>query len=207
MERTGADPVTALFERHRPRVERYLRKLVRNEADAEDLVQETFLRASRSLGDFRGEAEPTTWLYRIATNVCLDFYRRRQAARRDAVRLEEGIDPEDLAETAGEFAQPQLTAEMLAETSEMGRCVREYVDSLPESLRASLILHDLEGLSNPEVARALGWSLEKTKVTVHRARRRLREVLESRCTFYRDERNALRCDRRQPGGDDRGSCG
>jgi len=206
MESPRADPVTALFERHRPRVERYLRKMVRDE-DAEDLVQETFLRASRSLGDFRCEAEPSTWLYRIATNVCLDFYRRRRAARRDAARLEEGIDPEDLAETAGEFEEPRLTAEILAETSEMGRCVREYVDSLPESFRATLVLHDLEDLSNPEVARALGWSLEKTKVTVHRARRRLREVLETQCTFYRDERNALRCDRRQPGEDDQGSCG
>jgi RNA polymerase sigma factor (sigma-70 family) len=121
-------------------VERYLRKMVRDKDDAEDLVQETFLRASRSLGDFRGEAEPSTWLYRIATTVCLDFYRRRRAARRDAARLEEGIDPEDLAETAGEFEEPRLTAEILAETSEMGRCVREYVDSLPESFRAALVL-------------------------------------------------------------------
>src|SRR5512134_3314942 len=71
----------ALFERHRDRIQRYVRGMVRNHAEAEDFTQETFLRAHRQLGSLRDPAAVSTWLYRIATHVCYDRFRQTSRSR------------------------------------------------------------------------------------------------------------------------------
>lgn len=196
-----SEPIQSLFEHHHAALRRYVYRMVRNEADADELVQESFLRATRAFGRFRHEAEASTWLYRIATNVCLDFFRRRSARPGDGCQNRarpEGEQDEEMGDDLPDSAG--LTPELLFEASEMGGCVREYVDGLPEAFRAALVLHDLEGLTTPEVGRILGWSVEKVKITVHRARRRLKGIFEQECRFYRDGRDALQweCKGRNP---------
>lgn len=166
---------------------------------AEDLAQETFVRVARSLERFRGESKLTTWLYRIATNAFLDHRRRLKARATEIPETDLKLPPEALAEV--EYPAPKLPDRLL-DDSEMGRCVREFVDGLPPEPRAVIVLHDLEGLKNREIAEILGCSLDAVKIRVHRARQRLRTVLGENCEFHRNEDDVLRCDRK-PGADSR----
>jgi RNA polymerase sigma-70 factor (ECF subfamily) len=196
--RPPPDSFAEVHERYREKVLAYLCRLTRQPALAEDLAQETFFRASRALESFRGEAKLSTWLYRIATNLYFD-HRRRESSRpaevRDVVR--------QAGETAGSaevsVSGPRLP-DRLFEDSEMGRCVREFVDQLPPDHKAVIILHDLEGFKNREIAAVLDCSLDAVKIRIHRARRSLRTLLAEDCEFYYDERDVLRCDRKQSGG-------
>lgn len=182
---------------HRDRILRYLHRMTRDLPRAEELTQETFLRASRALGDFRGEAKVSTWLYRIAANLWLDERRKESARGRQAQQLP--LDPADAPDTASlSISGPKLPDQLLEE-SEMGSCVREFVDRLPPDHRVAIILHDLEGLKNREIAAILGCSLDAVKIRIHRARGRLKVLLSGHCDFYYDDRDVLRCDRKQGG--------
>ena len=186
----------AVHADHREQILNYLHRLTRDLALAEELTQETFLRVSRGLSSFRGDSKLTTWLYRIATRVYLD-QRRRETAR--------SAEPADLppelvsppAPGSAASAEPRLP-DRLFEDSEMGSCIREFVDRLPPDYRAVIVLHDLEGLTNPEIAEALECSLDAVKIRVHRARGQLRALLSENCDFEMDEVGALHCDRKQP---------
>ena len=198
MGRSEADSFAQIHAQYRQKILAYLHRLTRHSALAEELTQETFLRVSRGLEAFRGEAKLATWLYRIATNLYLD-QKRRESSR--PVEVPEGPldrdDPPDVGSLS--ISGPKLP-DQLFEDSEMGSCIREFVDRLPADHRAVVILHDLEGFKNREIAEVLGCSLDAVKIRIHRARRQLRTLLTEDCEFYYDERDALRCDRKQPGG-------
>jgi RNA polymerase sigma-70 factor (ECF subfamily) len=81
----------------------------------------------------------------------------------------------------------------------MNSCIREYIEQLPEDYRAVLVLSEVEGLKNLEIAEILGVSLYTVKIRLHRARARLKERLGSHCNFYLDERSELACDRKEAG--------
>ena len=147
--------VEDLFDRHAARVQRHCRRLLRNPEEARDAAQEVFLRLMLHGQDFRGHAQWTTWLYRIATNLCLD--RLRSASRRDASWAEA------LVASTGETPSPEAAAlsrrALDALLSEADDCTRRIV-----------VLHFLEGLSQQEVADAMGLS----RVTVNKRLMRLR---------------------------------
>jgi RNA polymerase sigma-70 factor (ECF subfamily) len=84
----------------------------------------------------------------------------------------------------------------MIECAEMSECVRQYFDALPDSYRSVIILHDLEGLTNIEIASLLGISLDAAKIRLHRARNRLRAMLVDECDFHVDERGILVCERK-----------
>src|SRR5512136_202277 len=119
----GAIP-SSLFEDHYQRIYRYALGLMRDPVEADDVTQETFLRAYQRLDSLRDPAALTTWLYRIATNAGLD--RIRQRARRAPVEAE--VDPADVDEA--DLAAPSL--QQLVEQSEMGECVQRYLESLSD---------------------------------------------------------------------------
>ncbi len=172
---------------------RYLQRITGDLELAEDLAQETFSRVARGLDRFKGESKLTTWLYRIATNTFLDHRRRLKTRATEIPVMDLDILPAPVSELGGPI--PKLPDQLL-DDSEMGRCVREFVDSLPPEHRAVIVLHDLEGFKNPEIAEILGCSLAATKIRVHRARQKLREVLGENCEFYRSEEDVLRCGRK-----------
>ncbi|MBJ6727768.1 sigma-70 family RNA polymerase sigma factor [Geomesophilobacter sediminis] len=177
----------AVYREFQPKIQRYLTNLV-GEADAPDLAQVVFLKVSRSLDGFREEASLSTWIYRIATNAALDH---RRALRHQGA--EELLDEEavaDLPDAGAERSDQRLIRE------EMSDCVRAMVDRLPDAYRTVLLLSEFEELSNPEIAGVLDLSLDVVKIRLHRARTRLREAMRVQCTFYRDERSALMCDRK-----------
>lgn len=176
------------IHRHfRPRVLRYLTRLVGSQ-DAEDLTQSVMLKVSAGLPGFRGDSSVSTWIYRIATNAAADCLRRRpQPAPSD---LDFGPDESDVP--------PDLvdsSAEATAVHEEMNACIRDFIERLPADFRAVMVLSELEGFKNREIAAIVGVSLDTVKIRLHRAREKLRRELEAGCSFYRDERDELACDR------------
>lgn len=178
-----------VFGQYQGPIYNYLLRMTQNQSEAEDLTQETFVRAHRSLPTFRGEASLSTWLYRIATNVSLDHFRRpitRQA--RTALSLEK-------IELDGDRGSDAPSSpEQLAACSEMSACVQAFVQRLPPDHRAVLVLKDLQGLKNREIAEVLDCSLGTVKIRLHRARTKLREALDAGCDFTYDERNVFICE-------------
>ena len=167
------------------------------ESEAEDLTQIALQRVSEGLPRFRGEASLSTWIYRIATNAALD--KLRSAKHEPADRLDrrggQADDESDFEEgvVSGEAQSP--SAEVTLIRAEMNTCIREFIERLPENYRTVLVLSELEGFGNGEIASVLGVRLDTVKIRLHRAREKLRNDLASGCSFYRDERSAFACDR------------
>jgi RNA polymerase sigma-70 factor (ECF subfamily) len=176
---------TTLAREFSPMLLRYLGRQVGDTALAEDLLQETLLRAARSLDGFAGRASPKTWLFAIASRVVIDHF--RQPARRQKI-----IDIDDTAE----LEDGALALDERLVIDEMNQCVREVIDSLPPDYRAALVLHDLEGMDGAQTAEVLGLSVGAVRVRLHRARQRLATALQNACGFYRDSDSVLRCTRR-----------
>jgi RNA polymerase sigma-70 factor (ECF subfamily) len=187
LARSPRELFDGLVEHHRDRIRRHVLGLVRNPADAEDLTQETFLRAHRQLGGLREPAALGVWLYRIATHVSYDFLRR--AARGPAPAPEGANDEPALS--------PRL--DELVDQRAMSACVQEFLDRLPTSYRAAVLLHDLHGLTSTEIASLLGCTPGTAKIRLHRARAVLRAALQGGCELSRDERGVLVCGRKLAG--------
>lgn len=184
----GVDPeLSSVFRQYGEPIRRYVESLVRNAAEAEEIAQETFLRAHRKLHSLEDPDKLSPWLYRIATNLSYDSLRR--SGRRPPTDSLSDEQPDV------EPVEPGPRLDRLIEQREMSSCVREYIEKLPDSYRAVILLHDLEGLSNPEIAELLGISLATAKIRLHRARKKLRDALGEGCRFSRDERDVLVCER------------
>jgi RNA polymerase sigma-70 factor, ECF subfamily len=158
-----------LVRRYQDVVYGMARRFVGIPSEAEDLAQEAFLRAFRGLADFKGEARFSTWLYRIAFNLCADWLRRN----RKPGRAQAGIDDAaDLADTRVDLEQEVLDAE---ET----RRVRSAIDGLDEIYREVVILLYYQKLSYEQIAAVLGVPLKTVETRLYRARKALRASLEA----------------------------
>ncbi len=185
-----ADPRTfdEIYAANRARITRYLARLV-GETEAEDLGQEVFAKVSRGLDGFQDRANIVTWIYRIATNTALD------RLRSPAFKAMEPV--EDVELTALEVGPKVPTVEQQAIKQEMSACVRRMLDRLPETYRTAIMLSEVEGFKDREIADILGVRLSAAKITLHRARARLKRVLSENCIFYRNEENVLACDQKR----------
>jgi RNA polymerase sigma-70 factor (ECF subfamily) len=175
-----------IHETFRPQIHRYLARMV-GEPEAEDLTQEVFVKVNQALRDFRGESKLSTWLYRIATNAALDRLRSPSFQRIAQQRSVEGsTEPgegfsEDRDSCIGQMA-PSVEQQLVRK--EMNDCIRDFVARLPENYRAVLVLSEFEGLKNAEISEILGITLDTVKIRLHRARKRLKEELETHCDPY-----------------------
>jgi RNA polymerase sigma-70 factor (ECF subfamily) len=142
-------------------------RMLGSRAEAEDIAQETFLRAHRAVGEFRGEARLSTWLYAIASRLCLN---RLALAPR---RLERADDAALLRLPA-----PAADAASALERSELAAALQQAIAELPEDRRIVVVLRDLEGLAYEEIAEALGLELGTVRSRLHRARSDLKAKLE-----------------------------
>jgi RNA polymerase sigma-70 factor (ECF subfamily) len=143
------------------------RRLMGNEEDARDVVQESYLRAWRAIGKFRGDAQFSTWMYRITANASVTHLKKRRRHQHEVIdEIHEPVDtrPE---------AQPAIAAEA---SDDLGRIV-VALDDLPPKLRQLVVLKDVYGLSHEAIAEELGISVAAAKVRLHRARRKLRDTL------------------------------
>lgn len=171
----------------RPQVQRHIRALVKDRADADDLTQETYARAYAHLEQLRDPQAALAWLYRIATNVALDRLRGR---RPPTLPLTDSTEPH--GDERVRVVDSGLAAAL--EQREMSACVENYLEQLPDDYRVAILLRDVHGLTNAEVAELLGCSLATAKIRVHRARSRLREALTAACAFETDARGVVVCE-------------
>ena len=171
-----ADAFRALVERHGRPLFRLAFRMTGNQHDAEDVVQESFLRAWRQLGKFDERASFGTWLYRIATNCSLDVMRsRKRRAKQEAGPEAAGSEMEDpiLSLPSGD-----PTPERVAMSGEVRERVAEAMDELSASERTAFVLRHFEGMRIEDVSRVLGCQPGAAKHSVFRAVQKLRRALE-----------------------------
>ena len=151
------------YERYRRRVFALIARIT-GAQDAEELSQEVFLRAFRGLDKFRGDAQLSTWMYRLAVNAALSHATRTQARARRSVS-DETLD--ELPGPSGGESDPRLRERLSAAMAE-----------LPAGYRAVLVLHDVEGLQHEEIANILGCRVGTSKSQLHKARAKMRGLLQ-----------------------------
>ena len=172
------DAFEALTNRYEQRVYSLALRMLRQEQDAEDVTQQTFLSALENLDGFRGDAAFATWLLRIATHAALKVIRKRSGL--DTVSLEEATEEADGYDTIPHpeyIADWRQSPEQLVPKNETQRLLDDALARLDEKHRLVFLLRDVEGLSVKETAAALGLSEANTKVRLLRARLQLREQL------------------------------
>lgn len=165
-----------LVQRHHKQAYNVAYRMTGNHTDAEDLTQETFLKAYRFFDKYKRDMPFENWLYRIMSNLFIDWLRRRPKAQvrslDEPIRLEEGETLLDLPDTAE-------GPESLALASELDGEMQAALNTLSEDFRLTVVLSDIEGLSYEEVSEVMGCSIGTVRSRLHRARRLLRDKLRS----------------------------
>jgi RNA polymerase sigma-70 factor (ECF subfamily) len=186
---------TALFEvlmrRHNQRVYRAVRAIIRDEAEAEEIMQQAYVSAFTHLNQFQGTARFSTWLVKIAVNEALA--RKRRGAR--LVALDGGADSEELMSTSG---RPPADPERDASAREFALLIEGAVDELSDLYRTVFMLREVEGMGTADAADVLGVSEDVVKTRLHRAKALVREKLEARIGAGTSEAfpfHDSRCDR------------
>jgi RNA polymerase sigma-70 factor (ECF subfamily) len=166
----------ALVNRYEGKVYRLAMRMLRNQQDAEDALQESFLQVYRGLKTFEGRSNFSTWLYRLATNVCLMKIRHRETEPAGMLPLEDFLPRHEDGEQPTLQEWPEKPEEILL-TKESREKMMEALGRLPAEYRAVFILRDIEGFSNAEAGESLGISVAAVKSRLHRARIALRGML------------------------------
>ena len=168
------DNLGLLWDQYSTRLRAFIRSRVWDDAEAEDILQEVFIRIHRHLCCQPEWNKPKSWIYQIARNLIIDHYRRR----RETVELPEGLP-----------AEPDLPEE--DPEAVLALSLKEMIDGLPEHYRQALLLTEYQGLSQKQLAERLGISLSGAKSRVQRARERLRDMLLRCCHFEFDRRGRI----------------
>ena len=163
------------------RIYNLCRRLTGNPEDAAELTQEAFLNAWRGLGRFQGESSFSTWLYRLATNACIDFLRREK--RRQNLSMTVSLDDEEEARQV-ELPDERYTPERELERTEVRQAVAAGLEKLTPEHRQVLVMRELSGLSYAEIGAVLGLEEGTVKSRIARARNALRKVLTERGNFF-----------------------
>lgn len=174
-----------LFDVYHDRIYRYVLRMVKNPAEAEDLTQDTFLRAYRGHESLRDPQAVRGWLYRIATHACLDRLRQRKP--------QVSIDSEEGADRVNAVVTKSPSGLEITERKETSACVQRCLDFLPDSYRAVILLHEAHSLTAAEIAELLGVTVTTVKIRLHRARRKLQRIMEYGCAVSKDSRGLPAC--------------
>lgn len=167
--------LASIVEKYGKLVYRVAIQITKNHEDANDVMQETFLKVYESIGNFRQEAAFETWLYRIVVNQALNLVKRRDRRREYSLSTENEIDPRfSLRGGNGYRDNPHANVEK----KELKKWVTQAVDSLPAKHRTVVILHEFEGLTHPQIAAILNCSEGTVRSRLHYARRKLRDLLK-----------------------------
>ena len=163
-----------LFHRHQSRVYSVASRMMSNPEDALDMTQEIFLRAYQKINKFKFTSAFSAWLYRLATNLCIDELRKRKRSA-NTMPLAEAISQSD-----------GNTPEDDAISRDREQLIWQAINSLKEKERAIIILRDIEGLSYKEIAEVFGCSLGRVKSRIYEARQKLKGILEKETDLWTD---------------------
>lgn len=184
-----------LMRRHNQQVYRAVRSVLRDEADVEDVMQQTYVSAFTHLHQFEQRAQFSTWLIRIALN---EAFARRRLVQRSADRANDTVANEPHEDSMDTVPTPHAGPEQLAYASELGRLLETALDALPEHYRTVFMLRQVEGLSTAETAASLELGDEAVKTRLHRARSIVRKTIAARIGEVATgafQFHAMRCDR------------
>lgn len=167
------DAFAVLVDRYEDRIYSAVLNYVSNPEDAVDIAQDAFLKAYSSLRSFNSSAAFYTWLYRIAINTAIDFLRKRKG------KMVESLDDDKYTEVGFEPASkdPSVNPVGVAERTEQAQVLRKAISKLSDKLRSVVVLHDVEGLSQEEIAEILRVPVGTVKSRVSRGRAELRAIL------------------------------
>ena len=171
-----------IYDDYYERVKKFIFALVKDEWVADDLIQETFIKVQKNVHQLRDESKLSSWIFKIAYNLCQDHFRKKSpSSQREQV----------LSEKKGILSEPLFQRQL--EQHQMSACVQDKIRLLPESYQTVLVLFDLMEFNHQEIAEILDISIENVKVRLHRARRKLKTILEEECRFEVDERSVFIC--------------
>jgi RNA polymerase sigma-70 factor (ECF subfamily) len=166
---------TDIWEDFSSRLKSFILKRVRDEHDAEDILQDVFLKVHQNLHSLRDEDKLMVWVYQITRNAVYDYYRHRKVAV-DSVQQLENWAQDPVPDNA---------------TAEVASCLKPMVETLPEIYREAIVLTEFEGLTQKEMAQRLDLSLPGAKARVQRGRKKLEEMLLGCCHFEFDRRGNI----------------
>lgn len=172
----GFDAFERIVRKYESRIYSHCVKFLNNQEDTEDVLQETFLQAYRSLGSFRGDAAFSTWLFKIATNGCLMRLRKRKKV--DLVSIDKPIEF-DGSMVRREIVDWSKNPTLMSNADDLRATLDRIIADLPEDKRIVFIMKDVEGFSNVEIGQILNMTVAAVKSRLHRARLILREELTS----------------------------
>jgi len=180
-----------IYDQYYAKIRRFILALVKDQWATDDLIQETFLRVQENLGTLKDPSKLSSWIFRIAHNLSQDHFRQLKIA------ASKGSTDLDRVESLEEGFIQEIFIQKELEQREMGKCVQDQIDLLPESLRTVLVLFDIMEFSHQEIADILKINVKNVKVRLHRARKKLKPILEERCAFEKDERDVFVCTPKQ----------
>ncbi len=165
-----------LLQKYKNSVYNLVYRMVRDIQEAEDLTQEAFIKAFNSLKQFNEEYAFSTWLYKIATNNCIDYFRKRKL---QTYSLDKPIQYKD-SEIQQDIPDPELNPEKSVLATERSRIIREAIKTLPEKYYTAIVLRHTEEKSYEEIAEILGLPIGTVKARIFRAREMLNKALKGR---------------------------
>lgn len=183
-----------IYKNYFPRIQDYLSRFTGRD-DAEDLTQEVFIKVYNSLGAFKGDSEISTWIFQIARNLAIDRFRsaRNKNLESKSTSLDY-VSPLKAIQKSEEDKTSDIEYNFFKD--EMNQCIADYINKLPELYRSIFILSEYENLSNMEISEILGLTVENVKIRLHRARKKLHDLLMQNCSFYYDKNSQLSCDKK-----------
>ncbi|AEV69215.1 sigma-70 family RNA polymerase sigma factor [Acetivibrio clariflavus] len=159
-------------------------RMVGNYDDANELAQEVFIKAFRSIKNFKGDSSFSTWIYRITANVCLDELRKRK--NRTIVSLDQDIELND-GDVKRQMPDNAPTPDMEAESNEVKSIVNESIQQLPDDYKSMIILRDIQGFSYDEISKIVNCPEGTVKSRINRARQALKKILQAKKELFDDE--------------------
>lgn len=168
-----------IVTRYKDGVYNYIWRMISSREDAEDLTQEVFVRAFRAIKSFRRESNLRTWLYRIATNLCVDRYRRVGLQKQLIVPLEQNQRYDDGEPVTLDLPDSTYDPHRVYEHTELHAEIHKALARLPGKLRSAVLLFDLEGMTYEEIAESVGCPVGTVKSRIFNARVQLRGLLGS----------------------------
>jgi RNA polymerase sigma-70 factor (ECF subfamily) len=167
-----------IYHQHCGRVYALCLRMLRDPAEAEDLVQEVFMQVFRKIHTFRGESALSTWLHRLTANLVLMYLRRKKPS---STSLDDMTGSEEASAKPGqEIGGPDLQLSGLVDRVTL----QSAIDQLPEGYKEIFVLYDVQGYEHSEIAQILGRSIGNSKSQLHKARKRLRELLQRVPSFH-----------------------
>lgn len=163
----------------------FIRACVRDEWSTDDLTQETFIRARQHMGSLKDRDRIKSWLFSIAHNACRDHYRSVNGSHNRLTPLDRTLGLSDTT--------VRIQADFQLEQQQMNACIYKHFKLLPESYRTIIWLFDIQGFTHREIADILSMDIGNLKVRLHRARKKMKAILEKACRFERDERDTFVC--------------